>query len=114
VSQATTAEFKSVDLLFIGSPTQGGNATKAMQAFLNSIPDPSLKGVKAAAFDTRMTSAWVKIFGFAAGRIAKKLSSKGASLVGSPEGFFVTSTKGPLKNGEIERAAAWVKEILKG
>ncbi len=111
VTEANPAELKSIDLLFIGSPTQGGNATKALQTFMSNIPAESLKGAKIAAFDTRLASFVVKIFGFAAGRMARYLKSKGANIVGSPEGFIVTGTRGPLKDRELERAAAWAKSI---
>jgi flavodoxin I len=74
----------------------------------------SLEGVKVAAFDTRVTSKFAKIFGNAAGRIARQLTKKGGILTAPPEGFFVTATKGPLKEGELERAAAWAKGILQG
>ena len=111
VAEANATELKSLDLLIIGSPTQGGNATKAMQAFMGNIPETALKGVKVATFDTRYASGWAKIFGFAAGRMAKYFKGKSANLVVPSEGFFVTGSKGPLKVGEIERAAAWAKTI---
>jgi flavodoxin I len=111
VTEANPGEFKSIDLLIVGSPTQGGNATKTLQTFMNNIPVESIKGVKVATFDTRLASFWVKIFGFAAGRMARYLKSKGAVIVGSPEGFIVSGSKGPLKEGELERAAAWAKSI---
>jgi len=28
-----------------------------------------------------------------------------------PEGFFVNGTEGPMKEGELERAAEWTKQI---
>ncbi|MDO9333237.1 MAG: flavodoxin family protein [Dehalococcoidales bacterium] len=111
VGQANPAELKSLDLLIVGSPTQGGRATKAMQAFLDIIPDTSLKGINVAAFDTRYTSKFAVIFGYAAGRIAGNLKAKGGTLVAPPEGFFVTGNKGPLKEGELERAAGWARGI---
>jgi len=52
------------------------------------------------------------VFGYAAGRIANNLKKKGGILIASPEGFFVTGGQGPLKEGELERAAAWAKGIL--
>jgi hypothetical protein len=52
------------------------------------------------------------VFGYAAGRIANNLKKKGSTLIASPEGFFVTGGQGPLKEGELERAAAWAKGIL--
>jgi hypothetical protein len=30
------------------------------------------------------------------------------------EGFFVNGKEGPLKEGELERAASWAKELSKG
>jgi hypothetical protein len=66
-----------------------------------------------ATFDTRIKSGWARIFGFAAGRMAKDLEKKGATLVGSPEPFYVEGTEGPLKEGELERASSWAREILK-
>ena len=107
--EANPPELASTDLLIVGSPTHAGRPTTAIQDFLNRAPELSLKGVKVAAFDTRATSKFTKIFGNAAGRIAGHLTKKGAVLITSPEGFFVTGTKGPLKQGELERAAAWAK-----
>ena len=73
------------------------------------------KGVNVAVFDTRYKTKLVGIFGYAAGRILKNLKEKGANVVGHPEGFFVTSDKKPqLKEGELERATNWAKELVKG
>jgi hypothetical protein len=78
---------------------------------LKIIPLNSIKGKKAAAFDTRFASKLVKIFGFAADKIAKDLSSKGAVLLDS-EGFFVENKMGPLTEGETDRAAEWAKGLI--
>ncbi len=112
--EANTAELKSVELLIIGSPTHGGRATPAVQEFLSKIPGSSLKGVKVAAFDTRFSTKFVGVFGYAAGRIATDLKARGGILAAPPEGFFVKGTKGPVKEGEAVRAAGWLKEIIKG
>jgi flavodoxin I len=111
-SQVTPSQLKTFDLLFVGAPTHGGRPTEPMQDLLQQVQASDLEGVNVAAFDTRLTARWVRIFGYAAGRIASKLEEMGATLVGSPEGFFVKGTKGPLKDGEIERAAAWAKGII--
>lgn len=111
-SQVNPSQLKTFDLLFVGAPTHGGRPTDAMQDLLKQVQALELEGVNVAAFDTRLTAKWVRIFGYAAGRIAGKLEKMGATLVGSPEGFFVKGTKGPLKEGEIERAAGWAKEIV--
>ncbi len=114
------SDLEDVNLFIVGSPTQGGRATQALQAFFNEIPDKGLKNVAIAAFDTRMTGEqngkamrmFVKIFGWASGRIAENLKSKGGNLIVSPEGFVVEGREGPLKVGETERAAAWGKQIF--
>jgi flavodoxin I len=65
-----------------------------------------------AGFDTRMTSKLITLFGTAAPKIAKALEKKGGTLVGPAAGFYVTGGEGPLKDGEIERAAAWAKGLV--
>jgi flavodoxin I len=110
--EADLSELASIDLVIVGSPTHGGRPTPAVQEFLDKVTQPSLEGINVAAFDTRTASKLARVFGSAAGRIAGHLKRKGGVLIGSPEGFFVTGTKGPLKERELERAAAWVKGIL--
>ena len=107
------SELESIDLLIVGSPTQGGRPTPAIQDFLNKVPKHSIKGITIAAFDTRFSTRWVGIFGYAAGRIANSLKRNGGTLIASPEAFFVKGKEGPLKEGELERAASWAKEISK-
>jgi flavodoxin len=111
-----------VDLLVVGTPTQKFRSTEAIKAFLNEIPADRLKGIDVATFDTRLTQSkidgtpvlphFVKIFGYAAGPIAKVLKKKGGQLVVPPEGFYVEDTEGPLKEGELERAAAWASKLF--
>ena len=84
-----------------------------MRDFLNKISKAAIDSIDVATFDTRISARWVRTFGYAAGRIAGRLKRKGDILVLSPEGFFVKGTKGPLKEGELERAASWAKEIIK-
>jgi len=108
--EANPSELASIDLLIVGSPTHAGRPTPAIKDLLNKVPE--LQGVNVAAFDTRIPTKLVRVFGYAAGRIANNLKKKGSTLIASPEGFFVTGGQGPLKEGELERAAAWAKGIL--
>jgi flavodoxin I len=112
VGEANTSEFASVDLLAVGSPTQGGKATPAIQEFLSKIPANALKNVSVTSFDTRVEIIVARVFGYAAGRIADSLKDKGGHIAAPPEGFIVKGGKGPLKEGELERAASWAKGIL--
>ena len=114
-------QLAGLEFLLVGSPTRAFNPTKGITSFLKRIPVGGLAGVKVAAFDTRVSpedvnskvlNVMVKLFGYAAKPIADRLAKKSGQLVMDPEGFIVTGTEGPLKEGELERAAAWAKEIL--
>ena len=109
VAQANPSELGSFDLVIVGVPTRGGRATEAMQALLARVP--ALEGVRVAVFDTRLRARWVKVFGYAAGKIAERMESLGAILVAEPEGFTVKGKKGPLADGELDRAIAWAKSL---
>jgi len=108
--------------LIVGSPTQRFRPTPAIMDFLKNLPKDALKGIKVAAFDTRLTeeeiekvsilSFFVRIFGYAAKPISNRLQKKGGELILPPEGFYVDGMEGPLLDGELERAADWVKRIL--
>jgi flavodoxin I len=110
--ETNPSELASGDLLIVGSPTHGGRPTSPVQDFLNKITQQSLQGISVAAFDTRSQTKLARVFGNAAGRIARNLKTKGGVLIASPEGFIVEGTRGPLKEGELERAAGWAKGII--
>ncbi len=110
-----------VNLLIVGSPTRAFKPTKAIVDFLIKVPLNGLKGINVAAFDTRIhttdvnskvLNGFVKIFGYAAKPIADKLVKKGGKLIIQPEGFYVRDSEGPLKDGELERAAEWIKAAV--
>jgi flavodoxin len=112
-SDADIADVNAVDLLIVGSPTYGGKGTQPVLDFLAKVPEGGIKGKKVAAFDTRLTGRFVKVFGFAAEKIAESLKAKGGDLASTSEGFFVKGKKGPLNDGELERAASWAKDIAR-
>lgn len=112
-SEANLSDLEGIDLLIVGAPTQGGRPSPAMQNFLKKVTAPAIKGMRVATFDTRISAKWVGIFGYAAGKIASNLKKKGGALILPPEPFFVKGTKGPLKEGELERAADWAQEVVK-
>lgn len=111
------------DLLVVGSPTRGFRPTDDLANLLDRLAPNALQGMRVAAFDTRfkadeldstVTRFIVKTGGYAAARIAARLKKAGATLVVPPEGFYVTDIEGPLKEGELERAAAWASQLLAG
>lgn len=123
VRAVTAGQLNGVDLLVVGSPTQAFGPIQGTKDFLKSLTGKPLKGMKVAAFDTRMDVKKVNnalltvmagIFGYAAEKISKGLKSTGGVEAVAPAGFFVTGNEGPLTEGELERAAAWAREIVKG
>ncbi len=121
VSTIKPGQLAGLTLLIVGSPTRAFRPTKAVVGFLNKIPSHSLKGMKVAAFDTRIYIAdinsrilniLVSMFGYAAKPIADKLAKKGGDPIIPPEGFYVKDSEGPLKEGEPERAADWAQQIM--
>jgi flavodoxin len=122
VSDVKPEQLTGLTLLVVGSPTQKFSPLGTITRFLKSIPNNGLKGVKVAAFDTRIPESkineirilafFVRIFGYAAKPIANRLQKKGGELVVPPEGFYVSDTEGPLLEGELERAADWARQII--
>jgi flavodoxin len=114
-------ELSGLDLLIVGSPTRAFRPSDAVKDFLKKIPSGGLKGVKVASFDTRIAREdtsnpvlrfMIGVFGYAAKPIRDKLARRGGTPVGEPAGFIVLDTEGPLKDGELERAAAWAGSLV--
>jgi flavodoxin len=115
VGKAIAAEQHSIDLLVIGSPTHGALPTKAVQAFVKKLGAPADDGPRVATFDTRLSWGFLRKYGFAADKIAGELGGRGWTVLGAPGGFYVRGLKkGPLKKGELERAAHWAQGIVEG
>jgi flavodoxin len=121
VGDVKPEQLAGVTLLVVGSPTQKFSPLASINSFLRNIPNGGLQSVKVAAFDTRIPESqieeirilafFVRLFGYAAEPIAKKLEKKGGDLVVPPEGFYVGGTEGPLLEGELERAADWARHL---
>src|SRR5438876_3109928 len=89
---------QKMNMLIVGGPTQRHGLSQAMRDLLERLPRRTLRGVGAAALDTRYhMAAWKS--GSAATRIASKLKRTGASLIMAPESFFVAVREGPLEEG---------------
>ncbi|MDP2183541.1 MAG: flavodoxin [Actinomycetota bacterium] len=76
----------------------------SMRAWLGSLPAGHGLG---AAFETRIW--WSP--GSSARRIDASLTRAGYSRATAPQRFIVTGAYGPLKDGEIERARSWGRDL---
>jgi len=97
-----------VDLLVVGCPIIGWRPSPRMQEFLNRLGHGSMRGIHAAAFDTRVR---LPIHGDAAGRVSRALEAAGAHIAAKPAGFIVEGKTGPLAAGELDRARQWAGSI---
>jgi flavodoxin len=104
VSEVEEKDLAGLDLLIVGSPILGWNSSEKTRAFLAGLKPGQLKGVKASAFDTRMT---IFFHGDAAHKIAAALQKAGAEIVAEPAGFIVKGREGPLANDALSKAKAW-------
>jgi len=112
VDPAHPVSFQGVDLLILGSPTQGFRPTLAMQFLLGNVSSQALRGLAVACFDTRFRGRLWK--SSAAPRMARQLRTMGVEPIIQPESFFVKAMKkeGPLLDGEVERAATWARMLF--
>lgn len=101
----------SVDLVFVGGPTQMHGVSPAMRNYLGSLIPGELAGVRAAVFDTRVSGRPL-FTGAASGGIATLLEKSGAILVVPPESFIVNGKEGPLAEGELDHARSWARQVV--
>jgi flavodoxin I len=120
LSKVDASMLTGVELLVIGSPTRAFKPTPNMTTWVEGLISSQLGQVKVAVFDTRIDTRatknlmmrFVDMMGYAAPWMQKKLTSIGLQVVKPAEGFYVEASEGPLKAGELERAAAWATLLL--
>ncbi len=106
---ASATVWDHCDLLLVGGPTEGRSVTPPVQAFFDRLPAHALRGITAAAFDTRLD--WPRAFTGSAGAvIRRRLQEAGANVIASPGSFKVTP-KPSLRHGELERAPLWARTV---
>jgi flavodoxin len=124
VGAAHVDQLAGWDLLIVGGPTHGSHPSPPMREFLDQIPKKALTGVPVAAFDTRtdmetlngalrLFGKFLDRLGYAAPKISSSLATRGGQVVQAPEGFIVEDKEGPLREGELERAEAWGRQIVR-
>lgn len=120
VESLTPDHIAQAELIFMGSPSRGYNATKRLRQAVETLPKSALKAKSAAVFETRLKVSRhmpkilryvLKNTGWGDAKLDAMLLRKGAKLI-SPLGIFYVSTQeGPLKDGETDKAELWAKQI---
>lgn len=125
---AAPADLSDVDLLLVGGPThafgmtrvgtradavkQGAPAATAgtgLREWLDRLVVPE-RTVRCATFDTRVRPP--RVPGSAARAADRRLRHLGLLVVAPAISFWVSGTKGPLHDGELERARAWATGLV--
>lgn len=113
-------DVSDVDVIFIGTPTQGGRPTPAIQRIIKDLANRDIKNTRIAPFDTRFATnshglglkMLMNTIGFAAPKITKALKKSHTGTVEQSEGFIVKDTEGPLEPSEELRASLWAKNVM--
>lgn len=101
-----------IDLLVVGAPTQFKGHRLLVRSFLKHLEEHDFGGCPAAAFDTRAHGDRGET-GSAAESIAVLLSEAGCNLLVPAESFTVEGMRGPLDDGELQRARAWIIGLVR-
>jgi flavodoxin len=120
VDALTPEHIANAELIFMGSPSRGYNATKKLRQAVEALPQNALKQKNVAVFETRLKVAkhmprilryLLQNTGWGDAKLDAVLLRKGAKLI-SPLGlFYVTTQEGPLRDGETNKAEQWAKQI---
>ena len=129
VGAAPASVDRDVDLLVVGGPTHAFGMsrpatrddalTKSEGAGVVSKGDGLREwldavhvelDVPAVAFDTRINKP--RVPGSAAHAAQRRLRHIGCSTVAPAESFYVHGTRGPLIDGEVDRAQQWGRQLL--
>ena len=102
---------KDYDFLVLGSPTRFGTMSFAIRGFLGKVKSEEWMGKPFAAFDTENPENIERKEGSAAEKIAQKLRDKQMNQLLPVLKAVVLGRKGPLQEGEIERARDYAMEL---
>jgi len=108
---------KDYNFLVLGSPTKFGTMSFIVKGFLGKVKSKEWMNKPFAAFDTENPENIERNEGSAAEKIAGKLREKQMNQLLPVLKAVVLGWKGPLQEGEIERAKEYARELateLKG
>ena len=102
---------KDYSFLVLGSPTRFGTMSLAIRFFLGKVKSEEWMNKPFAAFDTENPENREKNEWSAAEKIAGSLRDKKMNQVVPVLKAAVLGQKGPLQEGEIERAKEYAREL---
>jgi flavodoxin len=100
-----------VDLLVLGSPTRGGKTSGPVKKFIKRNLMEGWNGKLFAAFGTGMLDRGDRVQPKGADDIYGRLESAGLKPIAPAFKAWVTTWKGPLADGDAERAFKFGEEL---
>ena len=102
---------KDNEFLVLGSPTKFGTMSFTVRGFLGKVKSQEWMNKPFAAFGTENPENIERKEGSAAEKIAEKLREKQMNQILPVLKAAVLGMKGPLQEGEIERAKDYAREL---
>ena len=99
------------DLLVVGAPTRAGRATGKVRRFIRRETGEVRAGTSVAAFGTGIKDRGQKVEPKGADDIYSRLKEAGLEPAAPAFKATVSGMKGPLLDGELERATAFGKQL---
>lgn len=119
-SEVDIKALDNTDLLVFGSPTRAFHPTPLLSSLIKN-KTLVFAGKKVAVFDTRADISTIKSkffrsflnnMGYADACLRRKLAKRNAIVINETQGFYVTGSEGPLREGELERAFLWAQTLI--
>jgi len=111
VKKAGKLKAEGYDFLVVGSPTKWGTMSFTIKRFLIKVKSKEWASKPFAAFDTENPENIERKEGSAAEKIAEQLKEKQMRLLLPVLKAVVIGWKGPMQEGEIERAKEYAEEL---
>lgn len=113
-------KIKEAELIIIGSPTHGFNASQNTLNFIKQLNNEILKDKKIAVFDTRTIPTDVPKFfrfmiqkaGYASPKLEKFFKTMGCNIIAESIGINVHGKEGPIVEGEMNKIDNWITKLV--
>ncbi|UCE81155.1 MAG: flavodoxin family protein [Methanobacteriota archaeon] len=109
IREIDAEEVARADVILIGSPNHVGGPTRTVKKLIRAISKRDLSRKSVAFFDTYLN----KDFGKAVGKMEAEMASRNpkANLITPGLSLRVTSMKGPLAEGELDKGVEFGRAI---
>ncbi|MDO9590329.1 MAG: flavodoxin domain-containing protein [Microcella sp.] len=126
-AESAPDQLEAYDLVVVGGPTHAFSmsrpstregtpkdtpaprvVTRGIREWLGGL-SPVFSSIRAVAFDTKVDAP--RLPGSAAKAARHELRARGFDVTAKAETFRVHGYEGPLVDGELDRAAAWAREL---